>query len=61
MTTAEDIAEAVWTAGTRTLASGTPGAPANQAEEIAEAVWENVTRTLTAAVNDARIVIRKAG
>lgn len=47
MTTAEEIAEAVWTNGTRTLASGTPSAPANQAEEIAEAVWQNVTRTLT--------------
>lgn len=43
----EDIAQAVWEHGTRTLASGTPAAPSNEAEEIAEAVWEYVIRTLT--------------
>lgn len=47
MTTAEEIAEAVWTNGTRTLASGSPAAPTNQLEEIVEAIWQNSTRTLT--------------
>jgi hypothetical protein len=41
------IAQGVWTHGTRTLASGTPGPPTTLAEEIAEAVWTNSIRTIT--------------
>lgn len=40
------FANAVWTAGTRTLASGTPGTPSTQADLIAQAVWAAATRTL---------------
>lgn len=42
MTTAEEIARAVWTHPTRTAATGTPRAPTNQAEEIAQAIWEKL-------------------
>lgn len=46
MTTAEEIAEAVWSYHQRSLSPGVPGAPANQAEEIAEAVWDYSPRTV---------------
>lgn len=47
MDTADNIAAAVWSHGTRTLVTGTPGSPTNQAEEIAAAIWTHGTRTLT--------------
>jgi hypothetical protein len=44
---AASIAPAVWAYSTRTLASGTPDAPADRAEQFAEAIWEYTTRELT--------------
>jgi hypothetical protein len=41
-----NVVEGIWTYGTRTLASGTPGPPTNLAEEIAEAVWQYGTRVI---------------
>lgn len=43
-----NMADAVWSAGTRTLVSGSPATPTTEAEEIAKAFWENATRTLAA-------------
>jgi hypothetical protein len=42
-------AAAVWAYATRTLATGTPGAPASRADTIAAATWAYATRTVTAA------------
>ena len=42
-----DIAAAVWTAGTRTTASGSGSSDGSYAQEIAEAVWTAGTRTLS--------------
>lgn len=50
MMTVQQIADAVWTHGSRTLLDpGTPfGVPATYLEEVCQAVWENAERTLTA-------------
>ena len=46
MGTPAEIADAVWTAGTRTLQAGTADPPASRAEEIADAIWTYGTRTV---------------
>lgn len=42
-----DYAAAVWTAGTRTLHSGSAGSPSTPAEVWAAAIWAHTPRTLT--------------
>src|SRR5262245_39673283 len=49
MAAAEDIAQASWTYGTRTLATGTPGAPVTRLDLIAQVVWTYTPRPLTGA------------
>jgi hypothetical protein len=45
--TANDYAQAVWEYGTRSLAAGTPAAPASPADGYSQAVWAFSTRALT--------------
>jgi hypothetical protein len=43
----DDIADAVWTAATRTLDAGSPAASdGSYLDDVAYAVWTNGTRTL---------------
>jgi hypothetical protein len=46
MMTPQTIAAAVWTATTRTLASGTPAPPVTFLDQIVQAVWTHIPRTL---------------
>lgn len=45
--TVQEFVTEVWTSGTRTTASGSPGTPVSKADLYAEAVWENAIRILT--------------
>lgn len=48
--TASQVADAIWTYSTRTLAAGSATTGTTPAQKIADAVWTSVTRTLTSAL-----------